>query len=287
MTMLTEEDLTAVAAECRAPQRAEPEPAPQVAQPCTVCGSFAVYSGGCNACDLERSRAKVSAELTSMVEGKLREYRESPFSCPPPCGEKILREGLCYACEERATARRLRRAHADGIREGFPRKHSRCDLDSPLLTQWVRPASAIATARAAMRSGVTSFTLLGRAGGGKTSLAAGLGHGFALRTGLEVAFLLATELAGARASCHLGEVPSEVTTALETDVLILDDLGSERGKGPGDVSDVLFSRHAHEQITIVTSGFELDVLESRYGSGIRRRLEDGACVLHLGEGEGG
>ncbi|MBV9945478.1 MAG: hypothetical protein JOZ69_01365 [Myxococcales bacterium] len=81
------------------------------------------------------------------------------------------------------------------------------------------------------------------------------------------------------------EVPL-VAESIRADVLLLDDLGEERGADDA-VLDVIRDRHAQDRPTIVTSGHALtmrsgiEVFGQRYGDGIARRLFQGAVVIEL------
>jgi DNA replication protein DnaC len=120
--------------------------------------------------------------------------------------------------------------------------------------------------------------LLGATGTGKTSLAvAVLGRVAAeLEDGM---FLTAPGLVRAVFADMRGRGSRVSERAIETAVLILDDLGSERGSefAAAEVSAVLCARYDHVRPTIVTSNLSLEDLEPRVASrlacGVVLRLE--------------
>ncbi len=137
--------------------------------------------------------------------------------------------------------------------------------------------------------------LLGPAGSGKTTLACALllelhAAGVALDApgpvvGLaqRARFLLADTLARATDEAALGGLPAAVEDALGASVLVLDELGAEPDSLRSHVGRVVHQRHGATCPTIATSGFPLPKLRARYGTGIERRLVEGAVVIALGD----
>lgn len=137
--------------------------------------------------------------------------------------------------------------------------------------------------------------LLGPAGSGKTTLACALlldlhqaglsldAPGPVVGLAQRARFLLADTLARATDESGLGGLPAAVEDALGASVLVLDELGAEPDSLRSHVGRVVHQRHGATCPTIATSGFPLPKLRARYGTGIERRLTEGAVVIALGD----
>jgi DNA replication protein DnaC len=158
----------------------------------------------------------------------------------------------------------------------------------------VKPASAILAARS---STANTIVLVGPAGSGKTSLATALlveravaavepedPYGDPYRTRRDEGMFVTTfALAKARREHQLGKGDAGIIThATDAIILLVDELGAEANRGDTAVPEVIHERHAWDRPTIYTTPFELDELERRYGSGIARRVFEGASVIRLG-----
>jgi DNA replication protein DnaC len=165
--------------------------------------------------------------------------------------------------------------------DSIPKRYQWATFDAPELSQRVRDLSAIPLVRAWAASDSDRLFLIGVAGVGKTVLATcALRARADLRdtTGL---FVDAFTLAKARTASELGREPAAISWAVESHVVVLDDLGAEPKFASSAVPEVLHQRHAGQGITIVTSGFSIADLDARYGSGIVRRLTEHATVIQL------
>ncbi len=204
---------------------------------------------------------------------------------PPPAIQ------YCDRCLP-AAVRDRRDQRLDLARSTIPGAAKWARFDNPELAQRVRPADAVGQAREAMRS--RRVLLRGKAGSGKTSLAAALFRAHLLRalqasaTEPEVRaaesarFVPAYDLARAVQQTALGHgEPELVRACLTAGLLVLDDLGAEPVVPSSPVADVLYHRHAEGRRTIVTTGYSEAQLGARYGDGIVRRLLEQAAVISL------
>lgn len=152
-------------------------------------------------------------------------------------------------------------------------------------------------------AGTESVLLVGPSGSGKTSLAAAIVRQViensardaidawetmtvARRLAHRILFTPAYHLARASAYSKLGSRPELVTAAVEANLLVLDDLGTDLdvfAQHQSTVREVIHERHAEERPTIVTTYLIQAALEKSYGAGICRRLQDGRVAL-LGKG---
>lgn len=155
-------------------------------------------------------------------------------------------------------------------------------LDAPDLATRTDPR-ALARVRAADPHVMTIFGGPSRAG--KTSLATAL---FASRLyparwpdGLWAP--AARLILEAVRETKLGEDSPGLARARRAEVLLLDDLGEELEieNSRGLISDLIGSRHREHKTTIVTTGFPVNVLASRYGEGIRERLTEKGRALSV------
>lgn len=121
---------------------------------------------------------------------------------------------------------------------------------------------------------------------GKTSLAVATAALWAEHhPGGSLCFVSALKLAMARAQSPLGSgEPEIVERARRADLLIVDDLGTERDITLSAVPDVIHERHLEGLALWVTTWCTRDKLEARYGDGIARRVLERAIVLTWADG---
>jgi DNA replication protein DnaC len=214
----------------------------------------------------------------------LKALSESPFACGA-CGEKILREGeTCVTCARRAEdeERRQQEARRRLTTCGIPSRYEWATFASPELPSRVRDRRAVEAARR-LASGmiIDRIVLSGDTGAGKTSLACCVLRALMDR-GRRCRFTTAADLAVARAHASLGSEAPGVDRALDASVLLVDDLGeNDPVTAHSAVGHVIHTRHAEERPTIVTTARTTDEIEAQYGSGIARRLYEGAELLEV------
>ena len=151
-------------------------------------------------------------------------------------------------------------------------------LDTSELRQRVARAQAIPEGEAAL--GAHGLLIAGPSGSGKTSLACALLRAWGARNpGRQGIFASARSLGVARAQHALGagEAP-EVVRACSADLLVLDDLGSERDTPTNAVPDVIFTRAEAGRPMWVTTWMTPQAIAQRYGDGVARRLYEAGLV---------
>lgn len=161
----------------------------------------------------------------------------------------------------------------------------------PVVRSRVARAAAVDEAVAAM--GAPMILLVGPAGSGKTTLAAAL-IGEIVRRALAgdasaeallgprarwggggARWAEAADLARARRNHRLGDGEAPlIEDALSASLLVVDDLGAERGDADGGLADVLWERHQRERPCVWTTGLSSAQITERYGSGFLRRLTE-------------
>lgn len=195
------------------------------------------------------------------------------------CGAMVS-QAPCWDCDMEGTRKRER-----GELAGVPRGYLWATPDAPELAERVKlhpshEARGLTVLGALERlRGASRALLIGPAQRGKTSLAVA-----ALRARKAEAFFVRAEALGlARQQGKLGNgEPALVDRARTTELLLLDDLGSE---GENDariqaVRDVLFGRYEDRAATWVTTGLGSAQLERRYGAGILARLKS-SVTIHM------
>ena len=206
------------------------------------------------------------------------------------------RDRLCQTCADGETDRRrlqLRQALADMT----PPHYRWATQNAPELVQRVTPSNAIARAFAAIAA--TSVVFVGPAGTGKTCLGRAVwveavvggvhptrrtsSVGEPIYAGGNGLFVTTFELAKARREHKLGNGEAElIEDAILVRALLLDELGSEAGRGDTTVSEIIHERHARDLQTFYTTPYSLEDLQARYGAGIARRIFESAAVIRLG-----
>jgi DNA replication protein DnaC len=225
-----------------------------------------------------------SYDFAALAE-QLRRAREAwRYTCGA-CGQKVAMPGLCARCAE---SKRLaqkevrdREACARAAMNAMPESY-RCPFEDPDFPRRVRDHAAIDAIKLALQDGATRITLSGGAGAGKSTLATAAAMWWAPQGKLSVGYADARELAIARQRTPLGAEPALVKRASEVGLLMLDDLGLDAPEQYGSaVVDVVYERHRHCRLLIVTLACTPGELSERYGSGFARRLleDDGRSAL--------
>ena len=139
-----------------------------------------------------------------------------------------------------------------------------------------------------------SVVFFGNAGVGKTSLAVALlrlrveraiaKHPFdsddeARSTGRRFQFMHAHRL-GIAGLPGQGD-PDDIRLAVRANVLVLDDLGSERVTKSSPIPEVIAERHAEERVMWITTGLSTKQIVDRYGGGVARRILEGATIVRF------
>jgi DNA replication protein DnaC len=203
------------------------------------------------------------------------------------CGQAEVswRRAHCAECETKAHLAEFRRLALETI----PTRFGWADFANPCLRERVKPAEAVSQGQALI--GRPNIVLVGPAGSGKTSLAIAM-----LRQAIESVpvtrrrrctqrFTSAYALNKARSMHPLGEGEAPlVAAAMNSELLVIDDLGAEIDRHGTAVSEVIYERHNDELPTWVTTGFSPKELADRYGGGIARRVFEGATPVALTAG---
>lgn len=92
--------------------------------------------------------------------------------------------------------------------------------------------------------------------------------GFRWTTASEIARALAQHRMGS------GAEPELIDRAVETRILIIDELGPEPERYAGDIFDIIDRRYVSQLPTLITSGHPMATLQARYGSAFFRRLTE-------------
>lgn len=226
---------------------------------------------------------------------------------PMPAGPLVRRVSFCpmcrahvpvpgVPCKECAPAyiRQTREGLLTPAKSSLPRLFERARFDGPELAAWVKRHGAIAEAIGAIDA--PWVVIEGSAGRGKTSLACAMASAVldaaleadcsaeAWRRAQGMRFVPAYELSRAAAQHPLGEGQAPVVRlALESSLLILDDLGAEPRIHNSCIPDVIYARHTMPELqTVITTGFLEEVLRERYGAGIVRRVFECAVRISVG-----
>jgi DNA replication protein DnaC len=126
------------------------------------------------------------------------------------------------------------------------------------------------------------IVFIGPTGSGKTSLSvATLRDRLENTTGARCCFLSAWRLGGAMAQLDESD-PGAVVRALNCQLLVLDDVGSERPLPSNPVPEIIVERHQANKATWITTWMSASKLEERYGGGIARRVFEHTAVVDCG-----
>jgi HAMP domain-containing protein len=174
---------------------------------------------------------------------------------------------------------RQRRNDALGVlNRTIPQAFQWARFSAPELALRAGPAAASGYREALWRT--PRLVFVGPAGSGKTSLAVACLRRWVFENARAAAFFHACELGMARIQHPAGRgEPELVDRAVKWPLVLLDDLGSERGIAGCAVPDVIQLRHAAERPLWVTTGLSRTAVVARYGAGIARRVFEGATVI--------
>jgi hypothetical protein len=75
--------------------------------------------------------------------------------------------------------------------------------------------------------------------------------------------------------------PDDIRLAVRANVLVLDDLGSERVIKSNPIAEVIAERHAEERVTWLPTGLSTKQIVDRYGGGVARRILEGATIIRF------
>jgi DNA replication protein DnaC len=204
--------------------------------------------------------------------------RAEPRWMPCDMCQQLTSGRRCFDCQRRV--KRLweaREMTLSAVPEGF----RWATLDAPeLLARIGDDASLLARATAAIHASRVLF--LGKSGKGKTSLAIAMMRARVEAIAKPGVFILATDLATARARQSLGSESPEIAAARTAKLLVLDDLGTDMQTPTSAVSEIVFHRHAHQRPTWITTWLSEEQMIARYGDGFARRVMEGARIIECG-----
>lgn len=211
-----------------------------------------------------------------------------PAYCPV-CLTEQQQPRTCAGCVSRQV---IARASADGAAclAQIPERYRSITRTDQLVRDHAHRARAYDAAAHAIHAGSTVVLLRGPAGAGKTLVLAALVHSMAARAtdsdgfarrAAGVRWMSARDLGDAPRHERLGVRPRMVVEAESATVLALDELGQETD--PAVIRAVLYERHEHDRLTLVTTYLTPAELHTRYDTGGARRLLESAhaCVVEV------
>lgn len=159
----------------------------------------------------------------------------------------------------------------------LPKEFRWSTLDARELPGRVKSASAVERARDAVTA--MRVVLFGQLGSGKSSLAVAIGRAAMDARHENGLYVTALELDRARSENSYGRGDASlVERAVEVPILVLDELGAEKG-GSGTVAEVLDQRQRECRQTILVSVLTTDGLREQYAGGALRKAFGGAMVI--------
>lgn len=189
----------------------------------------------------------------------------------------------CGKCDE-GRARKLQLSIARGVADArLPIAFGDCDVRDVVLERVHGNEAAVRRVEAWCDHVGGNLTLIGETGAGKTSLVYyAAARAIAAADGASrFLFVSAFDLGVARRNAPLGEEAELVAEALETEALIIDDLGSEPTTHAEVLSYVISSRHEDGRETNVTTWMNSAELGERYGFGVARRVLERVTLVKL------
>ncbi len=211
------------------------------------------------------------------------------------CRYPVEHFGLCVTCSAHLAAEDERTRVRDTLRREIPLTYAECVWGSPELKARVNSSEGTSRAIAhALQAGNIPLSrhavvIIGASAAGKSSLAAAW-----LRRRIEAGstrarFIAVGDLVAAATDGEGGDL---YRLAVSADDLVLDGLGAELSGAPAsgglaamriDLLCKLFEkRYQRGRYQLVTCEMGRDKATKIYGSGIARRVFDGAAVINLG-----
>lgn len=214
--------------------------------------------------------------IESLSEIIARANREAGVLRPCVSGCGLTVAAPANVCEQCA-AKRVRNRRQLSVLETIPESLRWSSFLAQELRQRVANPDLIARAHAGRDA--PRVVLVGPAGTGKSSLATAM---FRARVealpDLSAVFAPAWRIGVARARSE-GSEPELVGRCERCDLLVIDDLGSERPIPSNPIPDLIFERHAEDRATWVTTWMSPRQVSERYGDGIARRIFERAFVI--------
>ena len=210
-----------------------------------------------------------------------------PFRCR--CGAEIQHPGICDHCSERRDRRRADQLLEQSV-STIPQRFRQCVYGSEVLDERCKPEyqrDSRAIVDSLIFGTVDGAVLVGPKGVGKTSLACAMLRELAdkrAHVAWRAVYVRALDLGVSRRDSPLGVRPRAIEEACNASLLLLDDLGQEEDYGP--LREVIHSRHDDCKPLVVTTAWDNETLQRRYGEGVDRRLFERAAVLRMGGGNG-
>jgi DNA replication protein DnaC len=223
--------------------------------------------------DTDLSAPKKPETLEELLEkGRIQIEKNANLAKCSACGVEIEAGTICEAC---AVSRR-QGARVKAALSTVPSAYAEARFGTEEIVTRVASAEARRVAQASCYEG--RVAILGASGAGKTTLAVAMLRDRAYFEQLppeSCLFLPAWRLAGWGRT----DIASQ---AMECDLLLLDDLGSDREFPTSPVTGVIFGRFDACRPTWVTTWMTPAQVTARYGDGIARRIFSLSTVIDCG-----